>query len=226
VTLGAGQRGVCPSQGEPDRAVVEVGGLPGRGVVAASASLGNAQRDVIGVGGLLVVGQVAADARSRRTFVIAAGVAGRAIQSCVHSGQSKPRDLEVIELSSCPCVHAMALLTTSRKGSSEVIGQSGLLIGLGVTGVTLCRQSLELAGGRSFVAGIALQYSVRSNQRKAILVVLNGLYRDVPAFYGVTLLALGTHLSAMDVGMAVGALSAHIGKHRLDVALGAGHLLV
>ena len=48
----------------------------------------------------------------------------------------------------------------------------------------------------------------------------------MPAFDGMALFAIGTHLALVDVSVAVGALFAHIRKHRLDVALRACHALV
>jgi hypothetical protein len=41
-----------------------------------------------------------------------------------------------------------------------------------------------------------------------------------------TLLAVGTHLTAMDIRMAVGAIGSRIGKHGLGVTLGAENSLM
>jgi hypothetical protein len=54
-------------------------------------------------------------------------------------------------------------------------------------------------------------------------MVLDRLDRDVPAFDRMALLAVGAHLPLMDIGVTVGAASAHIRKDRLGVALRAGH---
>ena len=49
---------------------------------------------------------------------------------------------------------------------------------------------------------------------------------DLPAEYGVALGAIGAHLPAVDVGVAVGAILANVGEDRLDVAIHAFHVLV
>jgi len=76
------------------------------------------------------------------------------------------------------------------------------------------------------VAGIALQGSVRSDKRKTILVVLDGLDRNVPTFHGVALFAIDAHLPFVNIGVAIGAPRTHIREDRLGVTLAAGHILV
>lgn len=72
------------------------------------------------------------------------------------------------------------------------------------------------------MAGIAGHSGVRSDQGKAILVLLDVLDGYLPAFDGVALFAFGAQLPAMDVSMAVSAGVADIGKDHFGVALGAG----
>lgn len=48
----------------------------------------------------------------------------------------------------------------------------------------------------------------------------------MPALDGVTLGAVGAHLAAMNVGVAVGAIFADVGENRLDVALRAWDFFV
>lgn len=62
-----------------------------------------------------------------------------------------------------------------------------------------------------------------SDQRKAVVVVPYPLKDDVPPLYGVALLAVGSHLAAMNVGMAIGAVCSSVREDRLGVALGASH---
>jgi hypothetical protein len=76
------------------------------------------------------------------------------------------------------------------------------------------------------MAGITLQGGMRSEQGKTILVVLDGLDRDVPTFHGVALLAIGAHLPFVNIGVTIGAPRTHIRKDRLCVTPGAGHILV
>ena len=85
---------------------------------------------------------------------------------------------------------------------------------------------MELANGSALVAGIAFDDGVRANQREAVLVFAHRLQRNHPAVHAVASLALGSHLPAMDVSMAVGALVADVGENGIDVALLAGHVLV
>ena len=67
---------------------------------------------------------------------------------------------------------------------------------------------------------------MRSDQGETILVILDGLHRDIPALYGVALLAVCAHLPLVDIGMAIGAPCTHIREDGLGVTLGAGHVLV
>ncbi len=67
---------------------------------------------------------------------------------------------------------------------------------------------------------------MRAQQRKPILMLLNRLHRHIPSHDGVALLAVGAHLAAVDVGMAIGALLAHVGEDRPAVTLRAGDRLV
>jgi hypothetical protein len=63
-------------------------------------------------------------------------------------------------------------------------------------------------------------------QRKAVEVILNGLYRDTPAVYRVALLAVCAKLAAVNVGMAVRAFGTHICENKLRMALNALDFLV
>jgi len=57
-------------------------------------------------------------------------------------------------------------------------------------------------------------------------VVLHRLDRNVPALDRVAIFAGSAHLSAMDVGVAIGALAAYVGEYWLGVALHTSHVLV
>ena len=57
-------------------------------------------------------------------------------------------------------------------------------------------------------------------------MLIDLLDADVPSLDRVALLAVGSELALVDVGVAVGALVAYVGEDRLDVALGACHVLV
>ena len=65
-----------------------------------------------------------------------------------------------------------------------------------------------------------------SNERKAILVVLDRLHRNIPALHRVALPAVGAELTPVDVSVTVRALCAHVAEHQLYVTLHALYLLV
>jgi len=69
------------------------------------------------------------------------------------------------------------------------------------------------------VAGIAIHRGMRSSQGEAVVVLLDLLDRDLPAADRVTLLAIRSELSFVDVGVAVLATLSDVGEDRLDVAL-------
>lgn len=75
----------------------------------------------------------------------------------------------------------------------------------------------------AFLAGNG---GVSAKQRKTILVIFYLLGRDIPAFHGVTLFAIRTHLPAVNVCVAIGAILSHIGEDRLYVTLDAGHFFM
>ena len=76
------------------------------------------------------------------------------------------------------------------------------------------------------MAGTAVQRGVSSEQRKAVLVLVDLLHGNLPALDGVALFAAGTELAFMDVGVTIRALIAHVGKYRFDMALRAGDPLM
>ncbi len=91
-----------------------------------------------------------------------------------------------------------------------------------MTGVALRRHRLELAAGCALVAGIAIDGRVGSGQREAVIVLLHLLDGNLPSADGVALLAIGSKLTSMDVGVAVLATLADAGEHWLYMALNAG----
>ena len=76
------------------------------------------------------------------------------------------------------------------------------------------------------MARIAFHGGMRANEGKAILVALNLLHGDHPPFNGVTGFAIGSQLTFMNVGVAVGTLGAYVGEDGLGVASGAAYALV
>ncbi len=107
-----------------------------------------------------------------------------------------------------------------------MVGRSRLLVGFLMACIALDRKPLELPYRLAFVAVGAVQAGVAAYQGKPIVVFSHPLKNDTPALYGVALFAVGPHLTAMDVGMAISAVCARIREHRLGMALSAGHSLV
>jgi len=151
VTLIALQLGVSASQWETHRAVIEICRRPGRRGVTILAGLRQSQSKVAGIVGLLKIRQVTAHTRRRRPFILSAHVTGYAIQSRVHARQGKARVLQVIEFRAQPGVDRVALLALRREPRRNVIRFGGLLKCALVAGVTLDRQSLELANRLALV---------------------------------------------------------------------------
>jgi hypothetical protein len=65
-----------------------------------------------------------------------------------------------------------------------------------------------------------------TQQREAILVILHLLHRDIPSLYRVALLAVRSHLAAMNICVTVRAILAYVRKHGLNVAFDTFHFFV
>ncbi|MGA8310871.1 MAG: hypothetical protein WB755_12630 [Terriglobales bacterium] len=90
---------------------------------------------------------------------------------------------------------------------------------------TVGRQPLtvELPHCADPVARIAVDRGVRTDQRKAVLMLINRMDRDLPAIDPVARVALCPVFSSMKVGMTVLAVAAHVREHGIDVAFLARH---
>jgi hypothetical protein len=131
----------------------------------------------------------------------------------------------MVELCVEPAVHRMTALAGSRKPQTDVINDGGKKVLL-VAGIAGGRQADKLPGRRVLVTVFALQQGMRPNQGKSILVVLNRLQRNLPAFYGVAICAIGAKLTPMDVGVTIRALRTYVLENQVRVALAATHVLV
>ena len=65
-----------------------------------------------------------------------------------------------------------------------------------------------------------------TEEREAVLVILDLLNGNLPAEHRVTLGTIRSHLPPMDIGVAIGASLAHIRKNGLHVTLRAGHFFM
>lgn len=226
VALVALQGRVRPGQRKAHHVVIEGSRLPGRSRVALLASLRHSQRYVIWIVSPLKIRHVAAHAIRGCALEPASDMTGRALQGRVHPRQGETGELQVVKIHVEPRVHVVALLARRRESRSHVARSGRLLEILRMAGVTLRRHRGVITQGPILVAGIAVQRRVRSHQGEAVVVILNSLYRNVPAVHAVTLLTARPHLAAMNIGVALGALRPHVGKHRLDMALRAHDSLV
>jgi hypothetical protein len=75
-----------------------------------------------------------------------------------------------------------------------------------------------LSDRSAFVTLLAFHHSVCTKQRKPVEVLLDRLNRDVPAAHRVALGAVGAHLTAMNIRVAIRAILADVREHRLEVA--------
>lgn len=135
----------------------------------------------------------------------------------------------MIELGGKPTVEVVAALAIYGRESRARGGVwwiRGALPIFQVAGIALGRKPVKDSCSQLLVAFIALNRGMRAQKRKAVLVILHLLYRDIPSLHGVTLCAIGAHLAAMNIGVAIGAILADVCKDRLDMALDAAHFLV
>ena len=115
----------------------------------------------------------------------------------------------------------MAFTTVRRKALRPMIGTLRLVVRLEMAAHTFRRQCLpiELSDGSRRVACITIHHRVRTDQREAILMLVDVVHRHRPAVHVVTQVALGTIFASMNVRVAVLALLAGICENRIDVAL-------
>ena len=76
------------------------------------------------------------------------------------------------------------------------------------------------------MALLALHNRMRSQQRKSIEVLLDGLHGNLPTQNGVAFRAIRAKLTTVNICVAIRAILANIGKNRLEVAFRAIHFLV
>lgn len=200
---------------------------PRYGGVALGTVGGEVGCHVIGVGRTLKIFQVATNASCRSQVVVVVGVAigTKARWNGMPSAKRKSHRI-VIEVRTEPGVGGMAVFAGRGELRRDMVGIAGGLEILGVAGIALRRHRLEVAGSRPLMAGIAVDGRMSTSQWKAIIVLLDLRHRHLPAQHRMTLLAVGSQLPAVNVGVAVLATLPHIAEYRLDVALRAGHCLV
>ena len=225
VTVGALTRwhSMHAAQNKPGRGVVELAVAPLRRVMALLAGRGKTcVRDRSGCTGEIFL--VTRDTKGAGEVVIVVDVAVGALswRHGVPAGQGKP-NRGVIELGIQPVVRQVARFTGGGKLRGDVVRIGALLEIRRVTGNALRRHRLKLTVGCAFVTGVAVDGRMRPRQRKAVVVLLNLLDRNLPSPDGVTLLAIGSQLPLVNVGVTVLASLSDIAEYRLDVTLDAGY---
>jgi hypothetical protein len=117
----------------------------------------------------------------------------------------------------------MALPAVGGETAGAMIGDLGLFEIPGMAAITIGREpkAIELPDRSHFVAGIAINHSVSADQRKAILMPVDVVNRDLPAVGVVAQFALSPVLAAMQIGMAVLALIGSVGEVEVAMAVAA-----
>ena len=139
---------------------------------------------------------------------------------CARKGETG--EFGVVKLGSEPAIHGVALLAVGRKVEGGMVGICGLLELRLMARDAGSGKTCKLAGSSPLMTCITGQCRMRPNQGKSVLMLLDIFNRDLPAFNGVTFFAFRPHLSAMDIGVAVGARVPDIGEHQLRMTLRAG----
>jgi len=142
--------------------------------VAKITGLREGGGDVIRVSGRLIILQMAIHAGRTGEIVIVVDMAIGALprRYSVTGGQGKS-DGAVIELGVQPVVGSVAAIAGRREVGRNVVRTFGRLEISHVAGRASRGHRLELAGGSTLVAGIAIDNCVRSDQRKAVIVLLD-----------------------------------------------------
>ena len=132
----------------------------------------------------------------------------------------------MIELRAQPGIPRRVTCLASGREAQLLMVRHRVLILNFVAGVAVRRQSLELPGCQAFVTRIALNRRVRPDQWKAVLVLLDRVEGNTPAFHRVALIAGGPELPPVNIGVAVCASRPDIAEHQAGVALHAAEVRV
>jgi hypothetical protein len=132
----------------------------------------------------------------------------------------------VIELGVQPGIEGVAGAAGRGEFCENVIGiDSFLKIGQ-VAGCALRRQTQVVSDGGVLVAFLAFHNRVRTEERKAVEMLLNGLHGNLPTKHCMALRAVLAKLRAVNVSMALRAVLPNVGENRLGVASRAGNFFV
>ena len=214
--------------------VVKIGRQPGNRIVASGARRNRkhgGRRRMFRVRRLLPRRQMASRIPAvRRCDLQIEVVANMAIQTGNIRVPVREREIDgrcgMVYRSAQPAIKRMARIAGLRELTCYVVRTLGVLKVSHMAGVAGRRQALILTHSRALVAIFALHCRVSTQQRKTILVIFYLLDRDIPALNGVALRAVCSHFSLVNVGVAILAILADVGKDGLAVALHALHFFV
>lgn len=206
--------------------VIEGSSAPGENGMAGRALVRESGTDVIRIVGLLELFRVACKTFRRGSFKLPVNVAGIAGHLYMSAQKRKTREAGMIKSSPGPPVHSVALFAVSRETSGAVIERFRVLEVLQMAGGALRGESGKNACRCSRVARGAFDRCMRPDQRKAILVIAERLHGAIPALHRVAILATGSKLVAMNVGVAIGAVLSNVAKHHALVTPCAANICV
>ena len=132
----------------------------------------------------------------------------------------------MIETGALPLIHSMAAFALGGKFRRHVVRRLRLLIVAQVATHALRAQPDEHACGGAAMARIAGDGRMSAKQWESVQVVLDGIYSNPPPANRMTILAGGSELAAMDVGVTIRALLTDVAEDLAGMALGAGYILV
>jgi len=207
--------------------VIEVRRRPGHRGVARLACLRESLLRVVRIIGVLKILQMAGDAGGLGQGVVIVDVAIGA-RTWRHSVGAREEESSECVIETCvqPVIGRVARLACSSKFSGNVVGVPGGLKNFLVATQASRGHGSELAERAVLVAIFAGQRRVRAGQREAVHVLIDLLHRNLPAADRVAGLASRPHLALVNVGVAVSAFVADVGKDHLGVAGSAGDAFV
>jgi hypothetical protein len=145
---------------------------------------------------------VASEAICGNTLELARLVTTGAIELGVRPCKGKLRETVVVELGPRPGVHGVAGFAIGWDSGAGVIEVRRLAIILQVACSALGREAGVNAGCGTLVARFAVRDGMRTDKGEAIAVLLDIVGRHFPSANRVALFAIGSHLAAMEVGVA------------------------
>ena len=129
----------------------------------------------------------------------------------------------MVEFGIEPVVGGVAVLAGGREPPGNVVRVVGRLKLGQMAGGARRRHDLKLAVCPAFVAGVAIDGSVGARQRESVVMLLHVLHRNLPSSNRVALLAVGSQLALVDVGVAVLATFTDIREDHLYVTGSTSH---